>query len=637
MIQTLLNQGLVTKAPTRDKQWLSARLVSRMILAFFQHAMQHGVHDWSTVINGSLSLALIAATGCRASDVARGERTGMSSDEELAYLKYEDIGLKIEDVSKDKDGDYLDMHLKAEFVLRYTKGLKDNPGQNHTVQFEHKIEGGEIRNVNDPLKLLVIQALRTGAVSEKTVTDLVINTSSRADKTVQWAHPERPVLCAQDRGVLVPDRPADTRHIRRYLQEAAELCNMTEDIRPHNIRRGVAAGSARVPTSMNADAARLQLGHSVATYTRGVTNEYIGPIDSNYHQRLDLPDSSFGIRAMEVNKVPQYTHKRLRHDDVEARILANEQTRHEKDAESLQMSNVPIDKRRRVEHTRAQRSITRRSTNAETLMTETTSTTNPNLTIVIDDVHESGTKIRDPNATPSTAGVTPDDPFMIEDDGDEEDQELSRPCEFLSDILYVKVETDEVQSIIDNGNIVDRDTERETKTIIDKLRTTSDDTTMHAIESSDLISSSTFEFLDHFSRRNDYQTTTRQQREMSHLEGGSRDKPSKKMFECKFKFRGCESTRPSWLQIGEHEAEYRRREDRIQYRQKCEAEGCPCEGKTFITSSTTSGLSGATIDHYCEARWTPKQCEKGGSPRCGDVFASYKKFHAHNRSWHTDG
>jgi len=47
----------------------------------------------------------------------------------------------------------------------------------------------------DPVKLALITALRTGATVATTIDELMEQTLARSDRTVQWARPERPVLC----------------------------------------------------------------------------------------------------------------------------------------------------------------------------------------------------------------------------------------------------------------------------------------------------------------------------------------------------------------------------------------------------------------------------------------------------------
>lgn len=45
-------------------------------------------------------------------------------------------------------------------------------------------------NVADPIKLILILALRTGAVQANSVDDMVTKVLNRKDRVITWAHPE---------------------------------------------------------------------------------------------------------------------------------------------------------------------------------------------------------------------------------------------------------------------------------------------------------------------------------------------------------------------------------------------------------------------------------------------------------------
>jgi hypothetical protein len=48
----------------------------------------------------------------------------------------------------------------------------------------------------DPVKWVLILALRMGAVDSKSIEDLVATTKQRRDKTVVWSEPNLPILPA---------------------------------------------------------------------------------------------------------------------------------------------------------------------------------------------------------------------------------------------------------------------------------------------------------------------------------------------------------------------------------------------------------------------------------------------------------
>jgi hypothetical protein len=49
-----------------------------------------------------------------------------------------------------------------------------------------------------PIKIILILAHRSGNVHSTTTEEVLNHTKGRADQTVQWRHPDRPVLCGAD-------------------------------------------------------------------------------------------------------------------------------------------------------------------------------------------------------------------------------------------------------------------------------------------------------------------------------------------------------------------------------------------------------------------------------------------------------
>jgi len=99
----------------------------------------------------------------------------------------------------------------------------------------------------DPVQLALIMALRTGATVATTIDELMEQTLARSDRTVQWAHPDGPVLCEfandQGRGLIV-ERPAFVTQLNNTLKAAARaigvLCCQNKET---NEKRGVRVSS----------------------------------------------------------------------------------------------------------------------------------------------------------------------------------------------------------------------------------------------------------------------------------------------------------------------------------------------------------------------------------------------------------
>lgn len=146
------------------------------------------------------------------------------------------------------------LHFTAKIKLRYTKGHKDNLSHSLEVYLQSVHDSDiEFRNVNDPLKLLVIQALRTGNIrGARTLKELVKITMAHRDQQIKWKFPHRPVLAAYTgQRVLVPGVAAPAAQIETTLNMAANACGIFVRLRTHDTRhtsrrscRGVASTPA---------------------------------------------------------------------------------------------------------------------------------------------------------------------------------------------------------------------------------------------------------------------------------------------------------------------------------------------------------------------------------------------------------
>ena len=107
-----LKEGRVTRDPLREKQWVGALLVERLVMAYFQHTLDQGTFNWDTVLLRILSAVLQSTLSCRAGDIARSQR--YNGDE---YLRWEHVLLKLVQY----EGKEI---IQAQIVLRYAKGKK---------------------------------------------------------------------------------------------------------------------------------------------------------------------------------------------------------------------------------------------------------------------------------------------------------------------------------------------------------------------------------------------------------------------------------------------------------------------------------------------------------------------------------
>ncbi|MDI1489064.1 MAG: hypothetical protein OHK93_008342 [Ramalina farinacea] len=131
-----------------------------------------------------------------------------------------------------------------------------------------------------PIKLDLIMALRLGNVEDKNVTEVLQRARARADRTIIWKFPTRPIYCMFKANAVdvVVDTAANTNQLRHTLSDDGQIAGILATLRTHDIRRGAARDPARIPdikgfaTPMTAKA----LGHTIAAYNNGTTDAYVG-------------------------------------------------------------------------------------------------------------------------------------------------------------------------------------------------------------------------------------------------------------------------------------------------------------------------------------------------------------------------
>ncbi|KAI0815833.1 hypothetical protein GGR55DRAFT_675446 [Xylaria sp. FL0064] len=197
LLQGLLNDGTLTKEPVRDKHWVVTDAVQIMIQTLLQDAIKNGTPSWDIVIMRAVELLLQASCGCRAGEIRRS----------VLYTGREFLAWKhIVIWQTTKDGHDI---LKATITLAFVKGNKDSSARNREIVLSELSEPS--LNCLCPVKLLLIHALRTGAVPQTSWIELKNYISRNKKKTVKWLYPERPVICGAAAGpyTLDPDKPAD--------------------------------------------------------------------------------------------------------------------------------------------------------------------------------------------------------------------------------------------------------------------------------------------------------------------------------------------------------------------------------------------------------------------------------------------
>jgi hypothetical protein len=134
-----------------------------------------------------------------------------------------------------------------------------------------------------PIKLLIIHALRIGAVDATTWEQIRANAIARADRTIQWITPENPVIPAITMGrnaFLDLEKPASTHQVIATMNSMSVKAKCVARLRVHDLRYGAARDFAHLPAGALRGYSNMTvasaLGHKMSTFMNDVTEQYVG-------------------------------------------------------------------------------------------------------------------------------------------------------------------------------------------------------------------------------------------------------------------------------------------------------------------------------------------------------------------------
>ncbi|OBT86748.1 hypothetical protein VE02_06282 [Pseudogymnoascus sp. 03VT05] len=311
MFQTLLNDGRITKEPSRVVQWIGVILVRRLITAILEDAIDNGSTNWDKTLQKALSLLLISALSCRSGDIM----TSTMDTQKLPFLCYDDITIKL------VGGDGLE-HLQADVLIRNEKKRKHDPKKNRTVRLHCLTESRD--NVMCPIKMLIASAMRLGAINGRTIEEVLGAIRRRQDKTLQWAdgRGDSPVLCAfhNQTNAVVTDKAAEVRQVINTIHTTSLKAGFCAAVTPHDMRRGAAkdaAHSKHIATGLATSAVAAELGQSAHSLNAGITAAYVGARNEDSRtKRVNAGfDDPFGINVTDT------AYKRMKMTKVEMNKL----------------------------------------------------------------------------------------------------------------------------------------------------------------------------------------------------------------------------------------------------------------------------------------------------------------------------
>jgi hypothetical protein len=189
---------------------------------------------------------------------------------------------------------------------RALTGPRHDPKALRTVRFA-VLQGGQDRSLLCVVSLLAIQALRLGNVHERSVEALVQKANSRRDRTVVWAHPSRPVICAIGKGAsgLELDKPAGRRQLTDMMAPIGYGAGLLARVKAHDLRRSAAQETAHLVKSTVIGSftpgVGQALGHSLHPKNAQLSADYIGSsTDILWTKRVEEGFTDpFGIQTTE--------------------------------------------------------------------------------------------------------------------------------------------------------------------------------------------------------------------------------------------------------------------------------------------------------------------------------------------------
>lgn len=131
--------------------------------------------------------------------------------------------------------------------------------------------------------MLIVSAMRLGALNCRTINDVLGTMRERQDKTLHWTdgRGESPVLCAFHKATntVIINKAAEIRQAMTTIHEASTKAGLCAVVTPHDLRRGAAKDTAHLKETargLATPAVATELGQSVRSLDAGITAAYVG-------------------------------------------------------------------------------------------------------------------------------------------------------------------------------------------------------------------------------------------------------------------------------------------------------------------------------------------------------------------------
>ena len=140
-----------------------------------------------------------------------------------------------------------------------------------------------------PTKLLLVHALRHNLVEVFTLEEILEIAWARHDKTIQWTRPSLPVITACEKSFfsfLNFQKPVGIDQVESTVKQMSLGSGILAKIIPHDIRRGGARDLSHLSKDqvwggVAHEGIAAALGHSLMSFKKGLTQEYVCPTNSD--------------------------------------------------------------------------------------------------------------------------------------------------------------------------------------------------------------------------------------------------------------------------------------------------------------------------------------------------------------------
>jgi hypothetical protein len=144
----------------------------------------------------------------------------------------------------------------------------------------------DAHNAACAVKLLLVHALRTGAVGASSWQELKAQTLERPDKTIQWITPDYPVISRIKQPLysfLDLGHPASPNQLLKSISEMALKARFITKFVVHDLRHGSLADLAHADQTKIVGHASIAtaaaVGHKMSSFMKDVTEGYVGGSD----------------------------------------------------------------------------------------------------------------------------------------------------------------------------------------------------------------------------------------------------------------------------------------------------------------------------------------------------------------------